>query len=65
MKIDFETFKVDLSLTKADMCRELYLQHRDMIRIQKEHVAVKNLVRIIDSTLRLAGTKGVSRYVVA
>lgn len=58
MKIDFETFKTDLSLTKADICRELYLQHGDMIRIQKEHVAVKNLVRIIDSTLRLAGSKG-------
>ncbi len=58
MKMDFETFKVDLSLTKTDICRELYQQHRDMIRIQKAHVAVRNLVRIIDSTLRLAGTKG-------
>lgn len=58
MKTDFENFKHELSLTKAEICRQLYVQHTDMIRIKKEHVAVKNLIRIIDSTLRLASTKG-------
>lgn len=58
MIADFETFKIELSLSKVEICRELYHQNRDLIRIKKEHVAVKNLVRIIDSTLRLTRSKG-------
>lgn len=55
---DFESFRTELSLSKEEICRELYRQNADMIRIKKERVAVKNLVRIIDSTLRLASSKG-------
>ncbi|HEY9459979.1 MAG TPA: TetR/AcrR family transcriptional regulator [Paralcaligenes sp.] len=58
MITDFESFKVELSLSKADICRELYRRNTDLIRIKKEPVAVKNLGRIIDSTLRLAASKG-------
>ncbi len=58
MIADFESFKIELSLSKVEICRELYRQNRDLIRIKKEHVAVKNLVRIIDSTLRLTRAKG-------
>lgn len=58
MIADFESFKIELSLSKVEICRELYRKNRDMIRIKKEHVAVNNLVRIIDSTLRLTRTKG-------
>ncbi|QAA92712.1 TetR/AcrR family transcriptional regulator [Pollutimonas thiosulfatoxidans] len=58
MIADFESFKVDLSLSKLEICRELYTQNRQLIRIKNEQVAVRNLVRIIDSTLRLAATRG-------
>src|SRR5690606_36346293 len=58
MIADFESFKIELSLSKIEICRELYHLNRDMIRIKKEAVAVKNLVRIIDSTLRLTRSKG-------
>jgi len=58
MIADFESFKIELSLSKVEICRELYRQNTDMIRIKKEAVAVKNLVRIIDSTLRLTHEKG-------
>ncbi|NYT62126.1 TetR/AcrR family transcriptional regulator [Alcaligenaceae bacterium] len=58
MIADFESFKIQLSLSKIETCRELYRQNTDMIRIKKEEVAVKNLVRIIDSTLRLTYAKG-------
>lgn len=58
MIADFESFKIELSLSKVEICRELYRQNTDMIRIKKEAVAVKNLVRIIDSTLRLTHAKG-------
>ncbi|MDS1140843.1 TetR/AcrR family transcriptional regulator [Pusillimonas sp. SM2304] len=58
MIADFESFKIELSLSKIEICRELYHLNRDMIRIKKEDIAVKNLVRIINSTLRLTSTKG-------
>jgi len=55
---DFESFKADLSLSKLEICRALYRQNAVHIRIRKEHVAVPNLVRIVESTLRLARVKG-------
>ena len=58
MIADFESFKIELSLSKIEICRELYRENTDMIRIKKEHVAVTNLVRIIDSTLRLTHAEG-------
>jgi len=58
MIADFESFRAELSLSKVEICRELYRQNTDLIRIKKEHVAVRNLVRIVDSTLRLTSLKG-------
>src|SRR5690554_3711931 len=58
MIADFESFKADLSLSKLEICRELYTQNRQLVRIKNEQVAVKNLVRIIDATLRLAAASG-------
>lgn len=58
MIADFESFKIELSLSQVEICRELYRQNTELIRIKKEHVAVRNLVRIIDSTLRLTSAKG-------
>lgn len=58
MIADFESFKAELSLSKVEICRELYRQNRAMIRIKNEEVAVGNLVRLIDSTLRLTHQKG-------
>lgn len=55
---DYDAFRVQLSLSKDDICRELYRQNSAMIRIKKENVAVGNLVRIVDSTLKLANSKG-------
>ncbi|UHL64403.1 TetR/AcrR family transcriptional regulator [Paralcaligenes sp. KSB-10] len=55
---DFESFKIELSLSKDEIYRELYRKNKDRIRIKKEYVAVKNLARIIESTLRLASSKG-------
>lgn len=55
---DYDAFRIQVSVSKDDICRELYRQNKKMIRIQKEAVAVRNLVRIIDSTLKLANSKG-------
>jgi len=58
MAEDYESFKLDLSLSKTEICRELFRENTGLIRVKKEHVAVGNLVRIIDSTLRLANGGG-------
>lgn len=55
---DYETFKAELALSKEEIYRELYQENTDRIRIKKEGTATRNLARIIDSTLRLANSKG-------
>src|SRR3546814_7249508 len=58
MTSDFNAFKDELSLSRDEIYRELYRKNTDLIRIKKEHVAIKNLARIIESTQRLADSKG-------
>ncbi len=41
-----------------EICREIYQENRDRIRIKKETVAVKNLVKIFNATLALSAKKG-------
>jgi AcrR family transcriptional regulator len=58
MTSDFEAFKAQLSLRKDDIYRELYRENIGLIRIKTEAVAIRNLGRIIESTLRLANARG-------
>jgi len=51
--LKFETFKGLVSLSMEDLCRELFLDNRESIKIKKEGVAVKNLVKILDAALSL------------
>lgn len=55
---DFESFKAELSLSKVEICRAIFRQNAGYIRVRKEHIAVSNLERIIESTLRLTRAKG-------
>ena len=54
---NYEAFRDELSLSKEGVVREVYQQNKDRISIKKEATAVKNLIRIIESTLRLANSK--------
>jgi AcrR family transcriptional regulator len=56
--LKFETFKGLVSLSMEDLCRELFLDNRESIKIKKEGVAVKNLVKILDAVLTLSNEKG-------
>jgi TetR/AcrR family transcriptional regulator, cholesterol catabolism regulator len=56
--LKFETFKGLVSLSIEDLCRELFLGNRQSIKIKKEGVAVRNLVRIFDAALTLSNQKG-------
>ncbi|QOF75735.1 TetR/AcrR family transcriptional regulator (plasmid) [Aminobacter sp. SR38] len=40
------------------LCARILERHRDSVRVQKPHVAVANLVRIIDATLTLSNKQG-------
>lgn len=55
---NYEVFRGELNMSKEDVIREVYRQNKERIGIKKEATAVKNLTRIIESTLRLANSKG-------
>src|SRR5208337_2940199 len=56
--LKFDAFKEVLSLTMEDMSRELFQGNRETIKIKKEGVAVKNLVKILNAALNLSNEKG-------
>ncbi len=58
LNLKFETFKGLVSLSMEDLCRELFLGNRESIKIKKEGVAVKNLVKIFEAALTLSNEKG-------
>jgi len=55
---DYESFREDLRLSTENIIREVYHENRDRISIKTETTVVRNLTRIIESTLRLANSKG-------
>jgi len=56
--LNFETFKGLVNLSMEDLCRELFLGNRESIRIKKEQVAVRNLVKIFNAALTISNDKG-------
>lgn len=42
----------------TDICRSIFLENRESIKIKKEKTAVKNLVNILNVTLKLSNTVG-------
>ncbi|HPS94076.1 MAG TPA: TetR/AcrR family transcriptional regulator [Deltaproteobacteria bacterium] len=58
--LKFKTFKKLVRVSMEDMCREYFLGNRENIRIKKEGVAVKNLVKIFNAALTISNAKGFS-----
>lgn len=56
--LKFHAFKDLVSLSLEGFCRELFLGNRKSIKIKKEGIAVRNLVRIFDAALTLSNQKG-------
>ncbi len=54
----FSDFSRNVILSAEDICRDIFLENRDSIKIKKENVVVKNLVNIFNATLRLSNEKG-------
>ena len=47
-----------LEFSAQASCARILERHRDTIEVRKDHVAIANLVRIIEATLKLSNTKG-------
>jgi len=56
--MDLNSFEMQVAVSMTDICREIYKNRSHSIKIKKETVAVKNLVRIFKATLKLANRKG-------
>ncbi len=56
----FDAFKDLVHISKEDICRRFFLDNRKKIKIKKEDVAVRNLVKIFDAALAISNKKGFS-----
>ncbi len=56
--MDYAEFKRDIHVSKDDICREIFSENRESIRVKKEITAMKNLGRIFDSALRISNKNG-------
>lgn len=54
----FETFKQTALLSMEEICRDIFKENQQSIKIKKEPIAVKNLVNIFHTTLKLSNEKG-------
>ncbi len=54
----YADFKDKVMLSMEDICRDIFHENRDVIKVKKEAVVVKNLVNIYEATLRLSNKKG-------
>ena len=58
MSMEYADFQKKISLSKFELCREVYRENRNSIRVIKEEKVVKNLERIFSATLRISNRKG-------
>ena len=56
--MNFADFQNKISLSKEDICRQVYRANRGSIRVKKEDTVVKNLERIFSATLSISNRKG-------
>ncbi len=55
---DYKSFRESLNITVESVCLDFIHRHRDSIKIKKENVALKNIVTIVRTTLKLSNEKG-------
>ena len=56
--MDLKSFEKQVTVSTTDICRQIFESRSHSIKIKKEQVAVRNLVRIFKATLKLANRKG-------
>jgi len=58
--LDFDAVKSRINMSKEDMYRAFFQEHREKIKVKKEDVAIRNLMKIAEATLALSKKKGFS-----
>ena len=56
--MDLKSFEKQVAVSTTDICRQIFESRSHSIKIKKEQVALRNLVRIFKATLKLANRKG-------
>ncbi|MCB2227588.1 MAG: TetR/AcrR family transcriptional regulator [Desulfarculaceae bacterium] len=56
--MNFAEFSRAVAVSRRDFCQEMLAANRQAIKVKKEALAVKNLERIFDATLRVSNQKG-------
>ena len=54
----YADFQKQIKISKQDIYREIFANHRSSIRVKKENTVVKNLERIFSATLKISNKKG-------
>jgi len=58
--LTFDAFKGLVNISNEDIWRDFYRQNKDKIKVKKEDVAVRNLVKISSAALSISNRKGFS-----
>ena len=56
-RLNFKEFESQVALSTEEICRKIFQGRSNSITIKKEDVAVRNLVKIFNATLKLANRK--------
>jgi AcrR family transcriptional regulator len=54
----YNEFKKLVALSREEICREIFEENRDRIKVKKRDLAVRNLVKIFDAALAISNKKG-------
>lgn len=56
--ITYEEFKSVVHLSKREICKEIFAENKDGIKVKKQDRVIKNLGKIFEATLVLSNKKG-------
>ena len=56
--MNYAEFQKEVNLSKQNICREVFAENRNSIRVKKEGTVVRNLERIFSATLKISNKKG-------
>ena len=56
--MNFSEFQDLMNVSRQDICREVFDQNRQTIRVKKEETVIKNLDKIFIATLKISNKKG-------
>ncbi|MBW1985367.1 MAG: helix-turn-helix transcriptional regulator, partial [Deltaproteobacteria bacterium] len=56
--MNFSEFQDLMNVSRKDICREVFDQNRQTIRVKKEKTVIKNLDKIFVATLKISNKKG-------